>query len=497
MSDTRTTRTYGNWTVPRSTGLGKLSLPVTIVAGVGLVISFLMYFVGPLAMLAMGALTVVFALAMSVRDRHQLTIVNRIGERLSYMWGRTSKEHLYRSGPLSRLPFGKHQLPGIAAQSKLYELQDSVRRPFALIHLPSTGHYSVVIGAQPDGAALVDQEQIDAWVAEWGGWLASLGDEPGLVAAAITIETAPDPGRAVENRVLSNITDDASPFAADVMRTIAVSFPEGTAKTTAYVTLTYAGRRIAPHAKRGEVDEVGAAIAGRLSGLTAGLEAAGGGWSAPLSAAELCEVVRVAYDPAVATLIDEHHADGSATGITWDEVGPAAHEARWSYYRHDSAYSMTWTMTQAPRGVVREQVLGRLLEPNPRIPRKRVTVHYRPVDPGDAADAIEREVNDAASAIASAKPTAAQLARFRAASGTAEAEAAGAGLVLFGMSVSATVLSEDELRDLPAIVEGLGKTARIRLRPAYGAQDSAFAATLPLGIVPVKHMRIPAELRGA
>jgi hypothetical protein len=33
------------------------------------------------------------------------------------------------------------------------------------------------------------------------------------------------------------------------------------------------------------------------------------------------------------------------------------------------------------------------------------------------------------------------------------------------------------------------------LRPAYGSQDSAFAAALPLGLVLPSHLRVPAELR--
>ena len=46
-----------------------------------------------------------------------------------------------------------------------------------------------MISAEPDGASLVDQEQVDIWVAHWGQWLAELGDEPGIVAASVTVET--------------------------------------------------------------------------------------------------------------------------------------------------------------------------------------------------------------------------------------------------------------------------------------------------------------------
>jgi hypothetical protein len=80
---------------------------------------------------------------------------------------------------------------------------------------------------------------------------------------------------------------------------------------------------------------------------------------------------------------------------------------------------------------------------------------------------------------------------------TAEEEANGAGLVNFGMVVTATVTDPTRAADAKAAIENLSATARLRLRVVTGAQDSAFAAALPLGIVLPKHLKLPAELRGA
>jgi hypothetical protein len=101
------------------------------------------------------------------------------------------------------------QLPGLAAKSTLYEFTDSYKRPFALLHVPTTNHFTVVFSTEPDGASLVDPEQVDAWVANWGGWIAGLGDEAGLEAAAVTVETAPDSGYRLRNEVERNIHADA------------------------------------------------------------------------------------------------------------------------------------------------------------------------------------------------------------------------------------------------------------------------------------------------
>jgi hypothetical protein len=44
-------------------------------------------------------------------------------------------------------------------------------------------------------------------------------------------------------------------------------------------------------------------------------------------------------------------------------------------------------------------------------------------------------------------------------------------------------------------VESLAATARLRLRRAFGAQDSAFAACLPLGLVLERYLAVPSQVR--
>jgi hypothetical protein len=44
-------------------------------------------------------------------------------------------------------------------------------------------------------------------------------------------------------------------------------------------------------------------------------------------------------------------------------------------------------------------------------------------------------------------------------------------------------------------MENMGNASRITLRPAYGCQASAFAATLPLGINLPSHLRVPQVVR--
>ena len=87
------------------------------------------------------------------------------------------------------------------------------------------------------------------------------------------------------------------------------------------------------------------------------LHGTGAGAAKALSAQELCELVRSAYDPAAARHIEDAKAQGVTPPLTWSDVGPAATEASWDAYRHDGAASVTWAMTGAPRGEVHSSIL--------------------------------------------------------------------------------------------------------------------------------------------
>lgn len=492
----RAPRTYGNWRRPTSPGILGLGSIGTALLLAGLILVVIMIMIAGLleAVIVAGVLGVVL-LAVLTKDAHGKNFISRAAARIAWWSARSRGTHLYRSGPLGRALWGTYQLPGLAAPTRLSEHTDSYGRPFALLYTPATGSYSIVIGTEPDGAALVDQEQIDTWVANWGHWLANLGDEPGVEAASVTIETAPDSGTRLRREVQMNIDEDAPAFAREMLREVVDHYPAGSSTVTAYVAITFSAAQRLGGRKR-TPEEMGRELAARLPGLTAGLQATGAGAARPLSAQELCEVIRIAYDPAAAVLIDEARAAGETPELTWPDVGPAAAQASWGGYRHDSAYSVTWAMTQAPRGNVQSGVLARLLAPHRDIARKRVTLLYRPIDAARAAAIVEADLRAAEFRMTStSKPAARDSLAVRAAAATASEEAAGAGLVNFGLLVTATVSDLSKIADAHAAIDNLAATARLRLRPVYGSQDSAFAAALPLGLVLPKHIRVPTELR--
>ncbi|GLB69106.1 SCO6880 family protein [Arthrobacter mangrovi] len=489
---------YGNWRVPRSAGLANLGTIGTAIVMVGLllgIVSFAIWglFVGLGVLAAAGA----SALLLTVKDKHGQSVVDRVGTRLAFRLSKNSGTNLYRSGPLGVTPWGMYQLPGLAAQSTLYEFTDSYNRPFALLHVPATGHFTVIFSTEPDGASLVDPEQVDSWVANWGGWLAGLADEAGLDAAAVTVETAPDSGYRLRNEVDMNIDENAPEFAKAILREVVHTYPEGSATVRAWVSLTFNACLRAGSKKR-EPEDVARDLASRIPGLSARLQSTGAGIARPMPAQELCEVVRVAYDPPAALIIDEAHAAGSPVSLSWGEVGPTATQANWDDYRHDSGFSASWTMTGAPRGSVNSSVLSRLLAPHGDIDRKRISLLYRPMDSARAAAVVERDQNNANVRITSGtRPSARALVDARSAVQTASEEARGAGLVNFGMIVTATVTDKERLAGAVAAIEQTSGTARVLLRRAYGAQDTAFAASLPLGLVLPAHSMLPTGIKDA
>ncbi|PZG22357.1 SCO6880 family protein [Nonomuraea aridisoli] len=496
MATTDSERTYGNWRRPASPGIGELGLMGTLLLLGGLVACLITMMVSLRAALVLAA-AIAFVLApmLLVRDRHGRTGLQIAVARLSWLRGRGRGRHLYRSGPLGFTHAGAFQLPGLAACSHVVDATDSRGRDFGLIVVPTTGHYTAVFEASVDGAALVDGDQVDTWVAHWGQWLAGLAYEPSLVAATVTIETAPDLGTRLRREVADNLSPDAPALAAAVLNDVVRTYPAGSAQVSTRIAVTYAAN---PRGGRLRTTEaMTREIATRLPGLTAGLSMAGAGAARPMTSAEIAEAIRIAYDPASHPLLDAARSGGEPLAQPWDQIGPAAAQEAWDHYRHDSGVSVTWGMSEAPRGEVLSPVLTDLLAPHRDITRKRVSLLYRPYDPGSAARLVERDRKDARFRLGGANAAARDTVAVAAADQSAREEAKGAGVVRFAMLVTATVPRPEDLPAAAAAIDTLAPSARVRLRRMYGAQAACFAAALPLGLVLPDHLRVPTFVREA
>ncbi|MEV6317815.1 SCO6880 family protein [Streptomyces sp. NPDC051776] len=495
MSIEATRPTYGNWRRPRRPGLGPLGLVGTFGVFGGLVLTLLASLASLIAALALLVPLVLLIAPLALRTQDGRNTYQLLAVRIGWTRRKRKGATTYVSGPLSQRPGGQYHPPGLLSRVTMREGRDAYDRPFGVLHHPGRNLFTIVIGCEPDGGSLVDADQVDVWVASWGEWLARLSHEPGLRGASVIVETAPDSGTRLANEVLPRIHPNSPPAARAVMEEVVQHYPSASSESNTYITLTYG----APTGQKRSHKEILADLAIRIPGLLAGLVGAGGGSAYPLSAERIAEVVRVAYDPAVAADVLSARAEQGGTGLEWSDAGPAACVESVGVYKHDSGVSRTWMLTLAPRGTVRSSVLRGLLEAAPGTRRKRVTLLYRPIDPATSARIVEADRRSAQFTATSGRGMvqARAASEMRAAEQTAAEEAAGAGLVEFSLMVTVTVDSEDQLADAGVTVRNLQATSRISLRPADRMQAAAFTCTLPAGVLPWEYTLIPRDLQEA
>lgn len=500
MSDDNTRihkpRTYGNWIEPRTPGiipgLGLLGSGL-VFAGILLALPFMLFnlFIWAIAIFL---LTCAFAYVISRKDVHGKSLATKLVVRVGWWVSTVRRENMYRGGILGFGPDGSMLLPGLLAKTQVLKAQ-SAQGAFGVVYCPRQHTYTLVLRTSPNGEDLVDPEQVDLWVAEWAQSKAEMADEQGLLQYSVTVETSPANPLQLRQEVTNQADGNEPDFAASVMSTIVDSYPQGSSQAAAYVAFTYSDRRVS--GRRRSQQDMLTELASRLPYLVEKMQGTGAGACSPMDVPDLCRYVRIAYDPQQAQQFDIADMQRVPVSLQWKNCGPMATQASWDCYRHDSGLSETWEMTMTPKGVVQATILKRLLAAQQDVLRKRVTWIFRPVPADRKPDVVDKDVNQADYAVNSSKKAKPRdMRRARAANQTAEEEANGAGLENFACLVTVTMAgrgSADERADVASSVENLGSTARLRLRPVYGSQDSAFAAALPLGLSLRQYQAVPAK----
>jgi hypothetical protein len=471
-----------------------LGLVGTVLLLGGLVLTLLTALISWMVAIAVALAVAVVTVPLAIRTVDGRSGLAGLAGKAAWARRRLTGGATYMSGPLSRQQGGRFTPPGVLSPLVMLENRDVYARPFGIFHDRRLQVFTVVLECDPDGGALVDGDQVDSWVACWGGWLAGLAHEPGLLGAAVIVETAPDPGTRLAAEVLPQLDPAAPEQARAVLAEVVDSYPAASCATSTYVTLTYRmdaspGGPFAGCADR--VADMVTNLAIRIPPLAAGLAAAGGGQARPMSAERVAGAVRVAFDPSAEAGVLQGQG-----GVDWADAGPVTARETADAYFHEDVVSRSWVACEAPRGTVRSGVLRGLLEPSPGIVRKRVGLLYRPLDPASAARVVEADRRTAhfmaASTTGLVKARASGA--VRAAEQAAAEEAAGAGLVEFGLVVTATVASAGDLRAADAEIANLAASARLRLRVARGQQAAAFATGLPCGVLPWLHTVLPYQL---
>ena len=380
-----------------------------------------------------------------------------------------------------------YQLPGVLAPLALLDAEDGCGGRYGIVLDRRTGLMTATLRVVPASTWLANRADADTWVANWGGWLASLGYLPTLRWVTVTIDTAPEPGSTLADAVAAAI-DPASPLAArQIMGPLVETAPAAAADVDTRVSITF-DPKASPSAPA-DLTAAAAEVGRLLPGLESALGTCGVTVLGRASPAEIAGVVRTAYDPAARGEVNRllTQARAGQPALSWAEAGPVGAEEEPGCYRHDSGISVTWAWSEAPRQNVTAGVLARLVAPS-RYP-KRVSLQYRPFGAAEATRVLEAEVNAAQFREVYRRRTGRdETARdsydqARARRAAAE-EAAGAGVCLVSMYVTVTVATEAELPRAAAETEAAAESSRIRLRRMTYSQAAGFAATLPCGICP-------------
>jgi hypothetical protein len=477
-------RTYGGWR--RSRGVGLLGLgPVAssiVVGGLLAVIISASFSLTVAATLALPVIVVTGAL-LARWDGVPLShaVVERTRWTAAVLRGHTS----WTGGIVAEHP-GAWQLPGVLAAAELVSAEDGLGGEYGLVWDRRSGCLTATLRCAATSTWLANRADADAWVANWGSWLASLGHLAAIRWVSVTVDTAPDPGSTLADYVSSRLHTAAPAAARDLVHELVRRSPAAAAEVDTRVSVTF--DPAASPAKPKDLPTAAAEFGRVLHGLTGALASCGVTVLGRCSGADLAGVVRTAFDPAARGEVSRLLRAGDAGRLlTWADAGPVGAEECWDRYRHDSGVSVAWAWHEAPRQAVHSDVLARLVAPG--LFPKRVTLQYRPFSAGTAARLLENEVNAAAFRAEVGRrqgrdATAREIADQQRARRAAAEEAMGAGVSLVSLYTVVTVTDEADLPTAVADVEARAETAKIRLRRMYRSQAAGFAATLPCGICP-------------
>ena len=490
--DTRSPRDYGGWRRRRGIGLfglGAAGTLAVLAALLALIITAtadaraVLYVAPPV--LAAGGL----GLARIGGEPLALAAVRRA----RWQYGSARNYTRYRAAVVAEHA-PAFRMPGVLAPLTLLSAEDGAGGRYGIVLDRRTGLMTATLRVIPASTWLADRDDADAWVANWGGWLASLGFLPAVRWVTVTVDTAPEPGTALADAVAAALDPSAPPAARQIMGQLAALAPAAAADVDTRVSITFDPRRspAAPAGMTAAAAEVGRVMHGLESALgTCGVTVLG-----RATAAELAGIVRTAFDPAargeVNRILAPPRPAPGAEVLGWADAGPVGAEEEAGCYRHDSGISVTWAWQEAPRQNVTADVLARLVAPG-RYP-KRVSLQYRPFPAAEATRMLESEVNAARfRAVYKRRTGRDETARdsydqARARQAAAE-EAAGAGVCLVSLYVTVTVTSDAELPRAAAETEAAAESSKIRMRRMTYSQAAGWAATLPCGICPAELAR--------
>lgn len=507
-----------HWLTHQSKGWGRLGAfgTLLIFGGVFSGMAVLVLVPAPVNLPVTAVYAVLYYVAFMVattRNIHGDTRLQLVLLRSAHARSQSKGHNQYVSGPRTR--FGTWRLPGILAATSCSVQHDATGAEYAMIYTPATGDHAVTFRAHPDGASLLAQADRDTARDAWDkAGLTFLCTEADCVQMQVVIDTAADPGIALQQRLRNSPVDDAPALSRTLIEELAQEAPKGASVVESWVTLTFAGARTKSPAqwkvwwnrllRRPPIDTrqtktektMAASLASRLPAIAEQLSSTGAGPCPLVGAVDLSTAVRVAFDPQCADTVARARAEDRPWQMRWDSVGPPSAENAPTYYRSCGALHRTSTATGI-NGVMYDETMTAILEPHPKLTRKRVCVTFTLHDRGTAAVITQSDVNTAQWKLntTSAQNPAQDLTNARVSAGvTAAHRSKGAGVVDVSVQVTCTILdptrprgddeSDEDYENRPgidtldAVMASIGPAAALQFRDENGVQATAFATTL-------------------
>lgn len=390
-------------------------------------------------------------------------------------------------------------LPGVLAPLRILTARDGTGREFAVLHHPRACTYTAVAAVDSTGLGLLDPDRADTMVHAWGEILASLCTEDQPIARVqFASRTVPQTVGKLRSWHLHHL-DPAAPLASVMANeALLASAAPATCRRQTWLAVSLDARRTLTAIRAAGGGEAGACrvLEQQVRALRPLLASAGIVVSHWLDAPELSEVIRTGFDPHAAGGLDQRRAEADqetsggqelvvAAGLDPSLAGPAAACASWASYHHDSAFSVTYAIHAWPLSPVYATALSSLLADVAH--RRSFSFIVEPLGPRAAQKAVmvertKREVGIRLRARTGQAVSATEhLALDRAAAQDVE-RAHGSGLARFTGYLTVTVEEPNELPDACAQAEASAALVGIELRRMYGAQDTGFAMTLPVGL---------------
>ncbi|AVH20163.1 SCO6880 family protein [Nocardia cyriacigeorgica] len=482
------TRGYGGYREVTGFGLGRLGTSGTAIilaTVVGLAfttfVSLVLAFMGLLIAIPVLALTIV-----PVGDSRR-TVVQHVAWNVRNAWANRRASDAHAADVLEEVNRGEN-LPGVLAPLKPLTVEDGRGGSQCLLWNRRTGILSAVLKVSPVGTTLADTADTEAWVRNYGSWLADLGFTPITSSVVFTCESSPTGGVDQRAYTLARMERDgrnAPKLAKTIMKKVVNQSRTTTADVQMRVTVNFDLSKASPQPKT--LSEGAAEVVRWLPRIESALAAAGATVTERASTASVIRNIRAAFDPAIRVFLSDAPDEEADELLSWSDAGPLRTESTKDVYYHDSGYSVTWVFKAPPSGVVRHHILLKLVSPGKYY--RRFSLVYRPYTAAQAAEIVEREIQAGTlRRIWNAKTKKDETQReyddrVRARK-AAQEESMGAGLGQFTMYITTTVRNEETLAAACADIEDRVSASKLQFRRARGAQAAAFATSLGYGIEP-------------